>query len=76
MWSVDDQALEEGQMILSCIMCSNSSLAAQSRSYCNHQGLAETGGPVVSIWCVMLCSTVFTGVQTLVRVGNSVNSWR
>ena len=66
MWSGDDQALE-GWMIPSCIMCSNLILAAQRRSGGNCWGRAETGRPVVSMWCAMLCSAVFTGVQTLVK---------
>ena len=48
--------LEDGRMIPSCSMWSNSWRAFLSRSGVRQQGRAETGGPVVSI-CVTSCFT-------------------
>ena len=45
----EDQALEEGWMIPSWSMCSNSCLVVQSRSGAMRLGQAETVAPVVSI---------------------------
>ena len=45
-------------------MCSNSLLATRRRSGASRLGRADTGGPVVSMWWVMLCSTGVSGVVT------------
>ena len=57
-------------------MCSNSCLAARSRSGANRLGRAETGGPVVSMWCVTSCRTGVSGEQTCVCAGNSASRLR
>ena len=42
------------------------------RSSASSRGRAETGGPVVSMWCVMSCFTGVSGEETtLMRAGNS-----
>ena len=48
MCSGEDQALNEGRMIPSCSMCSNSCLATWRHSNVRRRGRAEAGGPVVS----------------------------
>ena len=58
-----------GRIISSWCKCSNSFLDGPVR-------WAETGGPVVSMWCVMLRLTCISGEETLVRVGNSDSSVR
>ena len=67
----EDQALDEGRMIPSWSICSNSCLAARRRSGARRLGRAEAGGPVVSIWWVTSCLTGVSGEQTRVRAGNS-----
>ena len=62
MWSGEDQLLDEGLMIPSCSMWSNSSLAMRRRSGGRCSGgrrcaLAVTGSQFVVIWCVTVCLT-------------------
>ena len=48
MCSGEDKALDEGSMIPSCSMCSNTCLATLRRSGARRLGRAETGLDVVS----------------------------
>ena len=64
MWRGEDQALEEGRMMPSWSMCSNSLLAAERRSGARRLGRAETGGPEVTMWWVTLCLMGVSGVET------------
>ena len=57
MWSGEDQLLDEGLMMPSCSMWSNSSLAMRRHSGGRRRALAVTEGPVVVMWCVMVCLT-------------------
>ena len=70
----DDHELEEGQIIPSCSMCSNSCLVIWRLSGANRHGRADVGVPVVSMWCLILCLTVVSeGEHMLVREGNLDN---
>ena len=62
--------------MLSCSICSNSLFVTCKRSGARRRGRADTGGPTVSIWCVMSCRMGVSGEHTLVRDGNSDSSWR
>ena len=76
MRSGDAQALDEGLTMLSCSISSNSLLATCKRSGARRRGGADTGGPTVSIWCVMSCRMGVSGEHTWVKDGNSDSSWR
>ena len=51
-------------------MCSNSCLAALKRSGGSLRKRADTGGPVVVMWCVTLCLTGCSLVQGCTTSGN------
>ena len=63
-WSGEDQALDEGRTIPSFNICSNTILTTCRRSGARYLGRADTGGPVVWMWWVMLCVTGVFGEQT------------
>lgn len=71
MWRGDDQLLEEGRMIPSSIMWSNSRRAICRCSGDSRRALAETGGPVVVMWCVTLCLIASVEMLGWVMAGNS-----
>ena len=55
-------------------MCSNSRRATLSRSGARRRALADTGGPVVRMWCVTLCCTGRSEMHGCVTEGKSRRS--
>ena len=58
-------------MIPDWSMCANSSRATLSCSGARRRGRAETGGPVVCMWCVTVCFTGSSKRCGRVRDGKS-----
>jgi hypothetical protein len=71
MCSGADQLLEDRQMIPSFSNLLNSALAATKFAASRQQKRALAGGPVVLMWCSVLC---LTGRRELLELATSWNS--
>lgn len=72
MWIGDAHLLENGRMMLSFSMWSDSRLAIARRSPARRRGLAKTGEPVVLVKLDTSCLTLAAKEPSLVMPGNSL----